>query len=74
MSFRNIRSYKFDCNKFKLMRVNQGLSQENIALMCGVSINTISSLERGEFQPRMELYFQLCDAVNTYPTNLYIAS
>ena len=38
------------------------VSQKDVASYCGVSVNTISSIERGEFLPRIELAIKLCQA------------
>ena len=39
-----------------------GVSQKKLAEYCGVSVNTISSIERGEFLPRIDLAIKLCHA------------
>lgn len=40
-------------------REDLGLSQSQVAKICGVSTNTISSIETGQFQPTSELLFKL---------------
>ena len=38
-----------------------GLSQEQLAELVGVSRNSISSIERGEYIPRIDLALRLAD-------------
>lgn len=59
MSFQKTHKV-FNPVKFKEIRKSQNLTQEDIARFCGVSINTISSIETGVFQPRLGLYLDLC--------------
>ena len=42
-------------NKLKEMRAERGLSQAQLAAMVGVSRNTISSIETGQFTPTAKL-------------------
>ncbi len=47
-------------NRLKEVRNNQNLSQRELAEIVGVSRNTISSIERGEFNPTAKLALILC--------------
>ena len=45
------------------MRSEKGLSQAQLAEMVGVSRNTISSIETGQFNPTAKLALVLCIAL-----------
>ena len=50
-------------NRLKEARAEKGLSQAQLAELVGVSRNTISSLETGQFQPTAKLALILCTAL-----------
>ena len=47
-------------NCLKEARAERGLSQQELASMVGVSRNTISSIETGQFNPTAKLALILC--------------
>ena len=47
-------------NRLKEARTEKGLSQAQLAEMVGVSRNTISSIETGQFNPTAKLALVLC--------------
>ena len=51
-------------NHLKEVRAEQKLSQEALANMVGVSRNTISSIETGQFNPTAKLALILCIALD----------
>ena len=51
-------------NNIKQARKELGLSQTNLADMVGVSRNTISSIETGQFNPTAKLALILCIALD----------
>lgn len=51
-------------NNLKAARVENGLSQAALAEMVGVSRNTISSIETGQFCPTAKLALVLCIALD----------
>ncbi len=51
-------------NKLKETRAEKGLSQAQLADMVGVSRNTISSIETGQFCPTAKLALILCIALD----------
>lgn len=51
-------------NNLREIRMEKGLSQSQLAGMVGVSRNTISSIERGEFTPTAKLALVLCIALD----------
>ena len=51
-------------NRLKEIRAEQKLSQADLAKMVGVSRNTISSIETGQFNPTAKLALVLCIALD----------
>ena len=51
-------------NRLKVARAEKGLSQTQLAELVGVSRNTISSIETGQFNPTAKLTLILCIALD----------
>lgn len=51
-------------NRLKVARAEQGLSQLELAHLVGVSRQTISSIETGQFNPTAKLALVLCIALD----------
>ncbi|WP_311443625.1 helix-turn-helix transcriptional regulator [Ezakiella coagulans] len=51
-------------NRLREIRKEKDLSQQNLADMVGVSRNTISSIETGQFNPTAKLALVLCIALD----------
>ena len=51
-------------NKLKEIRKEKNFSQQDLADMVGVSRNTISSLETGQYEPTAKLAYILCIALD----------
>ena len=51
-------------NRINEARTGEGLSQAALAEMVGVSRNTISSIETGQFSPTAKLALVLCTALD----------
>lgn len=51
-------------NKVAEVRKEKGLSQSGLADLVGVSRNTISSIETGQYQPTAKLALLLCVALD----------
>ncbi|MBR0446615.1 MAG: helix-turn-helix transcriptional regulator [Oscillospiraceae bacterium] len=51
-------------NRVKEARTDAGLSQSQLAEMVGVSRNTISSIETGQFSPTAKLALVICIALD----------
>ncbi len=58
-------------NRLKDKRTEKGLSQAGLAEMVGVSRNTISSIETGQFNPTAKLALILCIALDTKFEDLF---
>ena len=52
------------CNRLKEARTEARLSQAQLAEMVGVSRNTISSIETGQYQPTAKLALIICIALD----------
>ena len=50
-------------NRLKVARAEKNLSQSDLAELVGVSRNTISSIETGQFNPTAKLALILCIAL-----------
>lgn len=51
-------------NRLKVARAEKNLSQQDLAALVGVSRNTISSIETGQFNPTAKLALVLCIALD----------
>ena len=51
-------------NNLKAIRFEKNISQQQLADMVGVSRNTISSIETGQFNPTAKLALILCIALD----------
>ncbi len=51
-------------NRLREVRLETGLSQAQLAEMVGVSRNTISSIETGQFNPTAKLALIICIALD----------
>lgn len=59
------------CNRLKEIRTQKNLTQADLARMVGVSRNTISSIETGQFHPTAKLALLLCIALDTKFEDLF---
>ena len=46
--------------RFKLARVEKDLSQEQLAKLVGISRQTVNMIEKGNYNPSIQLCLQLC--------------
>ena len=49
--------------KLKAARAARDLSQEQLALKCGVSRQTINAIEKGDYNPTINLCIAICRAL-----------
>jgi len=61
-------------NRIKEVRQMRGYSQEELARLVGVSRNTISSIETGQFSPTAKLALILCIALDQKFEELFFFS
>ena len=50
--------------KLKAARAGMDLSQDDLAKLCEVSRQTISSIEKGDYTPTINLCIKICKALN----------
>lgn len=50
--------------KMKSARAALDLSQDDLAKMCEVSRQTISAIEKGDYNPTINLCIKICKALN----------
>lgn len=49
--------------KLKAARAMKDMSQDELAKLCGVSRQTISSIEKGDYNPTINLCIKICKAL-----------
>ena len=49
--------------KLKAARAARDLSQEELARLCGVSRQTINAIEKGDYNPTINLCIAICKAL-----------
>jgi transcriptional regulator with XRE-family HTH domain len=55
-------------------RAQRGMSQEALALACGIDRTYISGIERGTRNPSLMNILRVADALNTAPADLFAAA
>lgn len=50
--------------RLKAARAGKDLSQDELAKLCGVSRQTISSIEKGDYNPTINLCIAICKALD----------
>ena len=50
--------------RLKAARAGMDLSQDELAKKCGVSRQTISAIEKGDYNPTINLCIAICKALN----------
>ena len=50
--------------KLKAARAAKDLSQEQLAALCGVSRQTVSAIEKGDYNPTIRLCIAICRALD----------
>lgn len=61
-------------NRLKIARAEKNLSQEELSNLVGVSRQTISSIETGQFNPTAKLALLLCMALDKKFEDLFYFS
>lgn len=58
-------------NRLRVARAERRLSQEQLAIRAGVTRQTVSSIETGQYCPSALLAFQLAEALQTRVEELF---
>jgi len=59
------------CNRLREIRLDTGLTQENLAGKVGVTRQTIIAVEKGKFVPSVKLALELASVLNTSLENVF---
>ena len=57
--------------KLKAARAGKDLSQDDLAKLCEVSRQTISSIEKGDYNPTINLCIKICKALDKTLDDLF---
>ena len=57
--------------RLKSARAGLDLSQDELAKVCGVSRQTISAIEKGDYNPTINLCIAICKALNKTLDDLF---
>ena len=57
--------------RLKSARAARDLSQEQLAALCGVSRQTISAIEKGDYNPTINLCIKICEALGRTLDDLF---
>ena len=52
-------------NTIKVLRATKGITQEDLAQALGVSRQTINAIEKGKYNPSLDLAFKLAEYFET---------
>ena len=58
-------------NQIREKRKGSGLSQEELARLCGVTRQTINAIENNKYDPTLQLAFRLAGALGTTVDELF---
>lgn len=59
-------------NQIRSLRMEKGLSQEELARRCGVTRQTVNAIENNKYDPTLSLAFRLADALGTTVDALFL--
>lgn len=67
-------------DNFQILRTNirkyrklKGLTQLQLAIKCQLSVDHISGIERGKFNPSVKTIFTIADILDVEPYRLFVA-
>lgn len=66
-----IISFDMIHNRLALMRTNFGLSRQELADKVGINYQTVGFIERGDYQPSLELAFKIARAFGVEVTDVF---
>ncbi|MEJ6663715.1 MAG: helix-turn-helix transcriptional regulator [Flavobacteriaceae bacterium] len=61
---------EFIALKLKKVRLNRGISQEDLAYICGLNRNYIGIIEKGQTNISMKVFLKLCKGLNENPADI----
>jgi len=61
---------EFIALKLKEVRLNRGISQEDLAYMCGLNRNYIGIIEKGQTNISLKVFMKLCKGLNENPADI----
>ena len=59
-------------NQIRALRTEKGLSQEELAKLCGVTRQTVNAIENNKYDPTLSLAFRLADELGTTVDALFL--
>lgn len=60
-------------NNLKIYRINAGISQENLARICNVSLRTIQNIENKDSNPSVYLAIKIKNALQCKLEDIFIS-
>lgn len=61
---------KFLMNISRKLKAARKVSQEELAELADISVDTISNIERGRFMPSLKTFVKLCNALELSPNEI----
>ncbi|MGX4764020.1 helix-turn-helix transcriptional regulator [Holzapfeliella sp. JNUCC 72] len=58
-------------NKVKVVRISEGMQQKDLALKVGISRQTLSLIEKGQYNPSLKLCIKLAEALESDLNSLF---
>ncbi|TPR19657.1 transcriptional regulator [Apilactobacillus timberlakei] len=58
-------------NKVKIVRVSKDLQQKDLALKVGISRQTLSLIEKGQYNPSLKLCVSIAEALDSDLNSLF---
>lgn len=56
--------------RMKQLRMDAGISQDNLAKAAGIDRKTVNRIENGHFSPNLDTFFRLCVALDVRPSDI----
>lgn len=56
--------------RMRQLRMDAGISQDNLAKAAGIDRKTVNRIENGHFSPNLDTFFRLCIALDVRPADL----
>lgn len=56
--------------RMRQLRMDAGISQDNLAKAAGIDRKTVNRIENGHFSPNLDTFFRLCVALDVRPSDI----